>query len=67
MTGRRLRSEIRERMWFLMGLRWLPGAMFMLAYYNRKIPIVGLPGCVMYAKRTVLDLVLPRIMADESL
>ena len=45
----------------------LPGAMFMLAYYNRKIPIVGLPGCVMYAKRTVFDLVLPRIMADEIL
>lgn len=45
----------------------LPGAMFMLAYYNGNIPIVGLPGCVMYAKRTVFDLVLPRIMADEKL
>ena len=45
----------------------LPGAMFMLAYYNGNIPIVGLPGCVMYAKRTVFDLVLPRLMADEKL
>lgn len=45
----------------------LPGAMFMLAYYNGNIPIVGLPGCVMYAKRTVFDLVLPRIMANEKL
>lgn len=45
----------------------LPGAMFMLAYYNGNIPIVGLPGCVMYAKRTVFDLVLPRLMADEML
>ena len=48
----------------------LPGAMFMLAYKNdgdRKIPICGLPGCVMYAKRTIFDLVLPRIMADEVL
>lgn len=45
----------------------LPGAMFMLAYYNGNIPIVGLPGCVMYAKRTVFDLVLPRLMADEIL
>lgn len=45
----------------------LPGAMFMLAYYNGNIPIVGLPGCVMYAKRTVFDLVLPRIMAGEKL
>jgi hypothetical protein len=46
----------------------LPGAMFLLAYltYNHKqIPIMGLPGCVMYAKRTIFDLVLPRIMADE--
>ena len=45
----------------------LPGAMFMLAYYKKQIPIIGLPGCVMYAKRTVFDLVLPRVMADEIL
>ena len=32
---------------------------------GKKIPIVGLPGCVMYAKRTVFDLVLPRLMADD--
>ena len=46
----------------------LPGAMLLLAYYEKdgkKIPIVGLPGCVMYAKRTVFDLVLPRLMADD--
>ena len=43
----------------------LPGAMFLLAYWGeRRIPIVGLPGCVMYAKRTIFDLVLPRLMAD---
>lgn len=42
----------------------LPGAMFLLAYYKGNIPIVGLPGCVMYSKRTIFDLVLPRIMAD---
>lgn len=45
----------------------LPGAMFLLAYYKGEIPIVGLPGCVMYAKRTVFDLVLPRIAAGEKL
>lgn len=46
----------------------LPGAMFMLAYLGREpIPIMGLPGCVMYAKRTVFDLVLPRIVAGEVL
>ena len=45
----------------------LPGAMFLLAYYNHTIPILGLPGCVMYAKRTIFDLVLPRIAAGETL
>lgn len=45
----------------------LPGAMFLLAYYGENIPIMGLPGCVMYAKRTIFDLVLPRIMAGEVL
>ncbi|MGN1164802.1 MAG: molybdopterin-binding protein [Lachnospiraceae bacterium] len=45
----------------------LPGAMFLLSYYDGNIPIMGLPGCVMYSKRTIFDLVLPRIMAGEKL
>ena len=45
----------------------LPGAMFLLAYTDGTIPIMGLPGCVMYAKRTIFDLVLPRVMAGEKL
>ncbi|MDW7674400.1 MAG: molybdopterin-binding protein [Bacillota bacterium] len=44
----------------------LPGSMLLLAYYG-KVPIVGLPGCVMYAKTTVFDLILPRILAEELL
>lgn len=44
----------------------LPGAMFMLAYAG-DVPIAGLPGCVMYAKRTIFDLVLPRIAAGERM
>jgi molybdenum cofactor synthesis domain-containing protein len=47
----------------------LPGAMFLLSYYkkgDKTIPILGLPGCVMYAKRTILDIVLPRIMAGDK-
>ena len=51
----------------------LPGAMFLLAYLDvadgderRTAAIMGLPGCVMYAKRTIFDLVLPRIMADDA-
>lgn len=46
----------------------LPGAMFMLAYYGENnIPVMGLPGCVMYARRTIFDIVLPRIMTGEIL
>lgn len=48
----------------------LPGAMFLLAYYQKEdgqtVTIMGLPGCVMYAKRTIFDLVLPRVMADDE-
>ena len=48
----------------------LPGAMFMLAYCEkegRQIPVMGLPGCVMYAKRTIFDLALPRLLADDEI
>lgn len=45
----------------------LPGAMFLIGYYGEDIPVMGLPGCVMYAGATVFDLVLPRIMAGEKL
>lgn len=48
----------------------LPGAMFLLAYYEhegRQVPILGLPGCVMYAKRTIFDLVLPRVLVGDIL
>ena len=44
----------------------LPGAMFLLAYH-RNTPILGVPSCAMYSKRTVLDLVLPRVLSDERL
>lgn len=42
----------------------LPGAMFLMGYLPDGRPICGLPGCVMYSRRTVFDLVLPRILAD---
>lgn len=44
----------------------LPGSMLLLAYLNEKT-IVGLPGGVLYSKRTVFDLLLPRIMAKDSI
>lgn len=42
----------------------LPGSMFMLAYID-NIPVLGLPGCVMYHKTTIFDLIVPRILAGE--
>ena len=41
----------------------LPGAMFLLGYYEDGTPVCGLPGCVMYAGATVFDLILPRLAA----
>lgn len=48
----------------------LPGAMFLLSYLDiddRRVAVLGLPGCVMYAKRTVFDLILPRILANDEI
>ena len=48
------------------GVPVLPGAMFMLAYKG-DVPIMGLPGCVMFCSKTVFDLVLPRVVTGERL
>lgn len=46
----------------------LPGAMFLLSYYGQQqVPVMGLPGCVMYANRTIFDLVLPRVLAGDMI
>lgn len=46
----------------------LPGAMFLLSYYGeQQVPVLGLPGCVMYAKRTIFDLALPRVLARDPI
>ena len=44
----------------------LPGAMFLVSYLD-GVPVCGLPGCVMYAKRTIFDLLLPRLLADDPI
>jgi len=44
----------------------LPGSMFLVAYLD-NIPVLGLPGCVMYHKTTVFDLMLPKIVAGERI
>lgn len=42
----------------------LPGAMFMLAYLG-DIPVMGVPACGMFFKITIVDLLLPRLLAGE--
>jgi len=44
----------------------LPGAMFLAAYIG-EVPLLGVPACGMYHRITVLDLVLPRILAGENI
>ncbi len=49
------------------GAPTLPGAMFCLGYFEDGTPVMGLPGCVMYAGATIFDLVLPAIAAGREL
>jgi Probable molybdopterin binding domain len=44
----------------------LPGAMFLAAYIG-EVPILGIPACGMYAKTTIFDLILPRVLAGEKI
>jgi molybdopterin biosynthesis enzyme len=44
----------------------LPGAMFLVARIG-EVPVIGVPACGMFHHITVLDLVLPRILAGESI
>lgn len=43
----------------------LPGAMFLLAHIGH-VPVLGLPGCVMYHKASIFDLIVPRLLAGED-
>ncbi len=44
----------------------MPGAMFLVAEIN-GITILGAPGAVIYNKTTVLDIILPRVLAGERI
>jgi hypothetical protein len=48
------------------GAAALPGSMFLVAYLG-EVPLLGVPACGLYHRITVLDLVLPRILADEKI
>lgn len=39
-----------------------PGAMFLMGYID-KVAVMGLPGCVMYHRASIFDLIMPRILA----
>ncbi len=48
------------------GAPTFPGAMFMLGYIG-DIPVLGLPGCVMYHRTSIFDLIVPRLLVGERL
>jgi molybdenum cofactor synthesis domain-containing protein len=48
------------------GAAVLPGSMFLVAYLG-GVPLLGVPACGLYHRITVLDLVLPRILAGEKI
>ncbi|MGL4985572.1 MAG: molybdopterin-binding protein [Treponemataceae bacterium] len=45
------------------GMPLMPGVMMMLSYLD-GVAVVGLPGCAMYDKITVFDVLLPRLLAQ---
>lgn len=44
----------------------LPGAMFMIAH-KADVTILGVPACGMYHRTTILDLMLPRVLAGKKI
>lgn len=48
------------------GTPMLPGSMLLMGYL-RGIPILGLPGCVMHDPYTSFDVLLPRILAGDTI
>ena len=61
-------SAIRESNWEIVtyGTPVLPGAMFMLAYKGEKV-LIGLPGGGVFSEKTVFDVLLPRILANDRI
>lgn len=50
------------------GVPFAPGVMLMLSYYGKgglSVPVIGAPACVFYEHTTALDILLPRLMADD--
>ncbi len=49
------------------GLPVLPGSMVCIAYQKSGLPIVGLPGGVLFSKPTAFDAILPRLAARDKI
>ncbi len=48
------------------GAPMLPGNMYLVAYLD-EVPVMGLPGCVMFKETTAFDYLVPRVLTDERL
>ncbi|MBW2031600.1 MAG: molybdopterin-binding protein [Deltaproteobacteria bacterium] len=48
------------------GAAVLPGSMFLAAYID-DTPLLGVPACGLYYRTTVLDLILPRVLAGQRM
>jgi len=48
------------------GFPVLPGSMFLMAYLD-KTPILGLSGCVLHDPFSAFDILLPRLLAGETI
>ena len=52
------------------GAPMLPGAMFLTGVLDGpegEVPVLGVPACALFFEATILDVVLPRILAGERL
>ena len=45
----------------------LPGAMFMVSYFDDGTPVLGVPACGIHHPRTIFDLILPRVLAGQKI
>ncbi len=45
----------------------LPGSMFMVGYFGDGTPVLGVPACGIHHPRTIFDLILPRVLAGETI
>lgn len=48
------------------GVPMLPGNMLLVAYLG-TVPVMGLPGCVMFKEKTSFDVIAPRLLTGERL